>query len=101
MSDILSSCVSFVIAIIFFYFFSWDERRECRKECQEEFTRLLLSEFKYWNRSTDESDPQGTDSIKQAIGIGATGAISNVLAAINGHPAEWHKAEEKAGANEK
>lgn len=46
---------------------------------------ILLAEFAYWN-----DDQPGDDEAMSAIRMGATGAVSNVLAALTGRPAAWH-----------
>lgn len=48
---------------------------------EAEVRRIILAEFSYWS-DLDVDD---------AITLGATGAASNILAAVTGHPAPWHK----------
>lgn len=53
---------------------------------RERIRLILLAEFRYWNES-EPADAQAT-----AVRVGAIGAISNVMAALCGHPAPWHQA---------
>jgi hypothetical protein len=51
---------------------------------RHQLINLLSSEYAYWR------DAQGDDI--EGVRMGAMGAVANVLAAIAGHPAPWHKA---------
>jgi hypothetical protein len=53
---------------------------------EQEVREILLSEFGYWS-----VDKETDDEEMSSIRIGATGAVSNVLAAVMGHPAPWHR----------
>jgi hypothetical protein len=53
-----------------------------------EFTRLLMAEYGYWR---DAGDKDSADDTQSAISLGAMGAVSNVMAALNGAPAPWHR----------
>jgi hypothetical protein len=55
-----------------------------------EFNDLLQSEFNYWNDGKPDRELSIKPEVFGAIQIGATGAIANVIAALNGHPAPWH-----------
>jgi hypothetical protein len=50
---------------------------------QTQILSLLRSEFNYWQDAP----------VDHGIIIGATGAVSNVMAAVVGHPAPWHNGE--------
>ena len=48
---------------------------------------ILHAEFGYW------SNPPTDRPIDPGIELGATAAIANVIAAMHGFPAPWHKGE--------
>jgi hypothetical protein len=54
------------------------------KLTHDQIRALLLAEFTYWQTASEKSDELAV------ISIGALGAVSNVLAAMEGHPAPWH-----------
>jgi hypothetical protein len=85
---------SFIGGIASRVFERLSERRK-REAQRREFLRLLHAEFLYWQRSGDEPT---ADDTQAAIAMGATGAVSNVIAAVMNHPAPWHEKEHPHGA---
>jgi hypothetical protein len=55
----------------------------------QEMMEILRLEYAYW-RDASPADPTARET-NEAIRIGAMGAIANVMAALSGSPAPWHK----------
>ena len=61
---------------------------------REQFLELLASEYAYWR------DRPAGDETASDIQIGAMGAVSNVMAAVCGHLAPWHRSDKTAAPAE-
>lgn len=76
--------------------FAAKQRQIGRERQKLETCRLLRAEFMYWRDFGDAGD---ADDTQRTIALGATGAVSNVLAAVMDHPAPWHRPDHEPKAS--
>jgi len=82
----LSAIAPFAAGFAISAFFARRQKKALAEQ-KTETLRLLRAEFQYWQGVSDAKD---ADADQQLIVLGATGATSNVMAAVMGHPAPWH-----------
>jgi hypothetical protein len=53
--------------------------------------KILMAEYAYWREAELASGERAIEDVCDGIQMGAMGAIANVVAALGGHLAPWHR----------
>lgn len=59
---------------------------------QRRFLAIVMAEYAYWRNANIAEGKSELSDIADGITMGAVGATANIVAALAGHPSEWHKA---------